>query len=388
VQKLSFEELIVFEHEYDVWELTLFGYPLWIHCREPLLAGGMMTERKIMRPKSVDMMKSFLKTMKFLFTQKKYDKVFFLMERTELLEIYKREKSANKLLFLNHEQERVYKETDYIGSEFFNLLRFISRKVAYRIFRKKYKESMGYLKNIEFNIKLDKYIKNALGDALFLQFLSLILSRKSQKYYTGSVIPMGEKFLNRLNTYEVQHGVIHSNHVGYIGLPEVKNNLIIYSSRYRALLEKHGYRGPLVLNEYKKTFFEKKTKRHFPIVIYTQPTLEMQEEVSRFMKHHVRKNVFIQRHPKDYYNYDIESYYFVTGTTPSEVGHPIMYISSVIENFTLYDRTCYIFDLDYPSIDLDNFLKIYTVDSRSDIIIMKSLDNIYQKISGELVCQK
>lgn len=388
MQKLSFEELIVFEHEYDVWELTLFGYPLWIHCREPLLAGGMMAERKIMRPKSIDMMKSFMKTMKFLFTQKKYDKVFFLMERTELLEIYKRERSANKLLFLNHEQERVYEETDYIGSEFFNLLRFISRKVAYRIFRKKYKKSMGYLKNIEFNIKLDKYIQNALGDALFLQFISLILSRKNQKYYTGSVIPMGEKFLNRLNTYEVQHGVIHSRHVGYIGLPEVKNNLIIYSSRYKTLLEKHGYRGPLVLNEYKKTFFEKKTKRHFPIVIYTQPTLEMQEEVSRFMKHRVPKNVFIQRHPKDYYNYDIESCYFVTGTTPFEVGHPIMYISSVIENFTLYDRTCYIFDLDYPSIDLDNFLKIYTVDSRSDIIIMKSLDNIYQKISGELVCQK
>ena len=99
--RLSMGELIVFEKKHKLWEHKLFGYPLWIHCREPLLYTTVMATRKIKRPTLLNMFKSFVGTMKFLVTQKKYDKVFFLMERAELLEVYIQEKNPKKILFLN-----------------------------------------------------------------------------------------------------------------------------------------------------------------------------------------------------------------------------------------------------------------------------------------------
>lgn len=382
------KDLIALEKEYSLWEYKLFDYPLWIHCREPLINIGIFAERKIKRPKIISMLKSFMKTIKFLVTQYKYDKVFFLMERAELLEIYYKNKSSKKILFLNLEQERVYKGDNYISSDFFSLLRFLSRKVAFIVFRKKYEEMVLHLSKIGYANQLDKYIKIAMGDALFLKFLSLVLSKKSQKLYTGAVIPMGEKFVNALNSYEIQHGVIYPTHIGYMDIPHVRNNLILYSKRYETMMRNHGYNGKLIVDNYKKTFFEKESKRHLPIVIYTQPVLDMQEGINEFIKEKQPTNLFIQKHPKDYFAYEISDDYFVTATTPLEVEYPIIYSSSIIENFILYGKKCYIYDIKYPDANLRDFLTIYTEDIESNILIMGSLNVIYEEIQSEIACLK
>lgn len=377
--KLLLDELLAIEKKHSLWEYKLFDYPLWIHCREPLLSGGIIAERKINRPIFRSMLKSFLETMKFLMTQKKYDKVFFLMERAELLEIYKNEKNSKKLLFLNPEQEKVYEKNDYISSDFFSLLRFISRKIAFRIFRKKYNKVKEKIEELHLDTSLEKYLQVAMGDAFFLKFLSLILSKKSDKFYTGAVIPMGEKFVNRLNSYEVQHGVIHPSHIGYVGLPEVQNTLILYSKRYESIMRKFSYVGLLKIDEYKKIFFKKKSTRSLPIVIYTQPTIDMQEAVNVFIQQSHVTNVYLQKHPKDYFEYEIDESFLVNATIPSEVSNPIMYASSVIENFTLFNRDCYIYDLKRGD-DVEKFLEIYTLGTESKMIIMDSLDDIYKRI--------
>ena len=377
MQKLSMSSLISLEKENNLWEYKLFDYPLWIHCREPLLNTGIMVHRKINIPSIGSMLKSFFFTCKFLLFQYKYEKIFFLMDRAELLEIYQSEKNTKKILFLNTEQERVYKGKDYISSDFFNLLRFISRKIAFRVFKKQYQQIIEDLKKIHYDIGLSDYIKIAMGDALFLKFLSLIFTKKNEKIYTGSVIPMGEKFLNVLNSFEVQHGVIHQNHSGYISIPEVKNTLILYAKHYKVFLQRHGYKGKYIIQEYKKTFFEKNTERYFPIVIYTQPILEMQESINNLFQVFNPSEVFVQIHPKDYFQYTIDTQYFVSGTIPSEVGYPIMYVSSIIENFTFYNRSCYIYDLKYMDISIEDFLKIYTQESSSDIIINENLEQLY-----------
>lgn len=388
MKKLSIETLMSLEKKYKLWSLKLFDYPLWIHCREPLVSTAIMASRQIKKPTMMNMWKSMVDTLFFLGTQNKYEKVFFLMERPELLEIYKQDKSQKKILFLNPEQNKQYTGKDCISSDFFSFLRFVSRKIAFRIFRKKYQETIYHIEKMNLNIELNEYIKIAMGDALFLQFLSLILSKKSDKIYSGAVIPIGEKFLNTLNSYEVQHGVIHPLHIGYIGLPKVKNRLILYSKRYQEILLFHGYKGEILIQEYKKTFFERTTKRYFPIVIYTQPMQKMQESISHFFKVVQPSNVFIQRHPKDYFDYGLEGSRFVTATTPFEVGYPILYVSSIIENFTLYNKTCYIYDLHYSTINLEEFLKIYTKGSKSKMIIMQDLKSIYQTIMEQKVCQK
>jgi len=380
LNKFSILGLIELEKRYQLWDYTLFGYPLWIHCREPLLKSAIFAERKIPKIQVSVMFKSFVQTVQFLFSQKKYDNVYFLMERAELLEIYRQDKSSKKLLFLNPEQEKVYEDNNYISSDFFSLLRFISRKIAFMLFWKKYKEACVAFSCSGDTENLIPYIKVALGDALFLKFLSLILNKKSKKFYTGAVIPMGEKFVNALNSYEVQHGVIHPSHIGYIGLPDVKNSLILYSQRYENILKKNGYIGNLIIHDYKKIFFERKVDRNFFIVIYTQPDEKMQLGINEFFKKYNPKDVFIQKHPKDYYAYNIEEKYFVNTTTPFEVQYPIFFTSSVMENFTTYNKKCYIYDLKYPNLNLIEFLNIFTAGSNSEVIIMESLNEIYHDI--------
>jgi len=381
--KLTINEIIALEEKYHLWEYKLFKYPLWIHCREPLLSTGIMVNRKINRPSIFGMVKSFLLTMKFLFTQKKYEKVFFLMGREELLEIYKIEKDKKKILFLNHEQEKIYAGNDYISSDFFNLLRYISRKFSFMVFHNRYKTISRDLKKIHRDIDVDKYIKIAIGDAVFLKFLSLILSKENEKIYTGSVIPMGEKFINYLNSFEVQHGVIHTAHTGYISIPSVKNTLILYDEKYLQLLVTNGYNGKLIVQHYKKTFFEKKVVRHFPIVIYTQPILKMQQAINKLIKENCYEDIYIQKHPKDYFEYELEKKYFITATTPFEVEYPIMYVSSIIENFTLYHKNCYIYDIKYENINIEDILKIYMQASKSKLIIENDLNHLFKIIKDE-----
>jgi len=381
--KLSLEDLVIFEKKHLLWNYKLFKYPLWIHCREPLLKLSILAERKIPNVQIIPMFKSFIYTIKFLFFQKKYDNIYFLMERAELLEIYRQDKSLKKLLFLNAEQEKVYQGSDYISSDFFNLLRYLSRKIAFLLFWKKYREISIKIDKIGYE-NLIPYIKIAFGDALFLKFLSLVLDKKSKKFYTGAVIPMGEKFVNALNSFEVQHGVIHPEHVGYIKLPEVKNSLILYSQRYENVLRENGYIGNLIVQDYKKSFFEKRVDINFFIVIYTQPTEDMQLGVNAFFLKYKPTDIFIQKHPKDYFDYDIEQKYFVNSTTPFEVQNPILCTSSVIENFTNYDKRCYIYDLKNPSYNLMEFLSIYTMESKSEIVVMDSLNDIYMNIKANI----
>jgi len=376
-------KLLILEKKYSLWEYKLFGYPLWIHCREPLLSTGIMVERVVKRPTLAKMIKSFIGTMKFLLTQKKYDNVYFLMERAELLEIYKNDKNSNKILFLNHEQEKVMDFGYYVSSDFFNLLRFMSRKIIFLIFWKQYSQLIAKIKQMGLAPELHYYIKAGMGDAFFLSFLSLVLSKKSKKIYTGSVIPMGEKFLNKLNSFEVQHGVIHLAHPGYIKIPKVENTLILYHERYVKLLVDSGYEGKLLVQEYKKSFFEKETLRHFPIVIYTQPILKMQQAIRDIMKKRKDGNIYIQKHPKDYFDYELDQQYFITETTPMEVDYPIMYVSSIIENFTLYNKHCYIYDIKYGEINIKDFLKIYVQHSKSKITIEDNLNKIFFLIENE-----
>lgn len=383
-KKLSIKNLIDLEKKHNLWKYKLFDYPLWIHCREPLINSEMEVSRKIYVPKVTDMIKSFYQTVIFLFQQKKYKKVYFLMERAELLEIYVQDKDKSKILFLNPEQEKTYKGKDYISSDFFNLLRFVSRKIAFVIFRKKYKEIIKYLYGIEEFGNLNTCIKNSLGDAFFLKVLSIILIKENKKYYSGSVIPIGEKFINLLNSYEVQHGVIHSAHVGYIGIPDVKNTLILYFKYYEKVMRNNNYRGKLLVQNYKNNFLKEKKKNNIPIVIYTQPTEKMYISINEFIQKHKPTNFFIQKHPKDYFHYDLEDRYFVNATTPNQVMYPIMYTSSIIENFIFCEKKCYIYDLKFDNFDLKDFLSIYTDDLASNTFISDSLENIYNKIMEDL----
>jgi len=385
-RRLSFHELVKIEKAHHVWEHKLFGYPIWIHCREPLY-NGMMAERKITYPGVGRMLKSMVDTIKFLITQNRYKHIYFLMERVELLEIYRQDPVSEKILFLNHEQEPVC-EGSYIESDFFNLLRFLSRKVSFLIFRKKYRSMIQALQKTGYQKEIEPYIRTAFGDALFLKILSILLHKSPQKFYSGAVIPIGEKFLNVLNSYEVQHGVIYPEHIGYIGIPEVKNRLLLYSDRYQKILKDAGYTGKLIVHEFKKHFLEKGSDRYFPIVIYTQPTLKMQEEINAFFQKYRPDNLYIQRHPKDYFDYDIDSVYFVTATTPREVGYPIIYTSSIVENFTLYHRTCYIYNVKHIEFDIEAFLRIYTEGTRSKMVIRESLEELYLLIGKEISSHK
>ncbi len=373
----SISALIDLEQRSHLWQEKFFDYPLWIHFREDLIDNGIKADRQIKIPAITTMLKSMYQTLMFmLFTQHTKPKTYFLMERAELLEIYLEDKEINKVLFLNQEQESIY-QGEHIRADFLNLLRFLCRKGVYLAFPLAYKRALYYFKETPLTAnKIQQNIKNGMGDAFFLKLLSKILRKEYAKYYSGCVIPIGEKFINALNTFEVQHGVIQPSHVGYIGLPQVKNTLILYHSRYKTLLQETHYKGALIVYPYKKTFLEKKTHRYFPIVIYTQPLQAMQEALVEFLENSSEHaNIFIQKHPKDYFTYPIKTSHIINSTRPSEVGIPIFYTSSVIENYTLINRTCYIWQIN-SYINTDEILNIFLMGSTSTLVQESSLSKL------------
>ena len=379
--KLSMQDLISLEENQCLWNITFLEYPLWIHFREDLIANGIKADRKIAIPAIKHIISSTFQTLKFIiYTQHTRPTTYFLMERTELLESFKQEIATNKVLFLNHEQEHLYHDS-YIRADFLNAIRFICRRITYILFYFYYLKAYSYFQNTPLKeTEIKQNIKNSMGDAFFLKLLSKIFRRDYPKYYSGCIIPIGEKFINRLNTFEVQHGIIQPSHVGYIGLPMVKNALLLYDKRYEVLLREHNYQGTLFINPYKKKFLETKSTRYFPIVIYTQPLQEMQEALINFLtenKNH--KNIYIQKHPKDYALYPIEHIHIVNSTMPCEVGSPIFYTSSVIENYTLSNRTCYIW-LVSTLIDVHKILNIFLIGSSSKFIEDTSLKQLMASI--------
>jgi hypothetical protein len=64
----------------------------------------------------------------------------------------------------------------------------------------------------------------------------------------------------------------------------------------------------------------------------------MQKAVETFMKKQSSKEIYIQKHPKDYAEYPIAQQYIIYSSTPKEVTFPVFFTSSVIENFTLFNR--------------------------------------------------
>ena len=379
--KLNIKELISFEKKHKLWKETFFDYPLWIHFREDLIDNGIKADRRTAVPSLKNIIKSTFQTLKFiLYTQHTKPTTYFLMERTELLESFKQEKDTNKVLFLNHEQEHLY-HASYIRADFLNALRFLCRKSTYIFFPTSYQKALAYFQNTPLTKSTIKTnIQNGMGDAFFLMLLSKVFRHDYPKYYSGCIIPIGEKFLNRLNTFEVQHGIIQPSHVGYIGLPKVENTLLLYDNRYEVLLREHHYQGNLLINPYKAAFLKTKSSRYFPIVIYTQPIQEMQEALIGFLNENkVHKEIYIQKHPKDYATYPIDPTHIVHSTTPNEVGSPVFYTSSVIENYTLLNRTCYIW-LVNTLLDTHSILNIFLIGSSSKLVENRSLVKLISTI--------
>lgn len=383
MKKYAIDGLIAFEQKHRVWDLRFLGYPIWIHFRERLIDSGVPAERKLRMPPLRVIVKSFFQTAGFLFRQSRYKHVYFLMDRAELLEIYHTDPHTEKILFLNREQEDEYTGSDYISSDFLNLFRFLCRKSAYLLFPFRYKHFTRQFRILGYDTALYRTTKNAMGDALFLKLLSLLM-KNNKKFYTGAVIPIGEKFLNLLNSHEVQHGVIHPSHVGYIGLPTVKNTLILYARKYETILRKYHYEGPLDVNTYKERFLNRASGRAYPVVIYTQPLQKMQRAIETFFTQCHPVNIYIQKHPRDYFPYAIDAKYFVKGTIPSEVRFPVFYTSSTIENFSMFDRTCYIYDVNEPGIRLEQILHVYRTGSGSQFIIDRDLHHLLTKITDGL----
>ena len=383
MKKYDINALCELEKTYGLWDMKFLDYPIWASCREQMSSQTIVINSTQNIPSFSDLIKSSYQTIKFLFTQKKYKNLYFMHNRVEILESFKNDSSENKILFLHHEQDKSNKKLEYISSDFFNVIRFILRKTVYIFAPFYYYRFITVLKSIHYDKEQFYHIKNAMGDALFLKLLSSILGKHISVYYAGAVVPYGEKFLNYLNSYEIQHGVIHAQHVGYIGIPTVQNTLVVYHDKYKDLLESNQYEGKIEVNYFKNNFLNQVAKRSFFAVIYTQPSVNMQKSIEEFFISTHPKNIMIQRHPKDTYKYNIDSKYFVENTLPNEVEYPICYTSTVIENFLLLQKRCLIFDVKENNIDINHFLAIYESETTSKLERFDSLEAIYSYLESK-----
>jgi len=380
MKQYTLKKLIMFEKENNLWGLSYLDYPIWIYFREDISKASISIKKYLYIPTVKTILKSGYHTIMFLLMQKKYKKVYFLANRVELLEVYKQDKEKDKILFLFNETDIDLDNLDYIDASFLNVIRYLFRKVTYIFSPLSYIKFSRKMLSIGYDKSRFNKIKIAMGDAAFLKILSFILNSKLKYIYSGAVIPAGERFLNRLNSYEVQHGVIHVNHVGYIGIPEVKNTFIVYSKEDQSLLEREGYKGRIIVDEYKKSFLSEQTDRCFFIVIYTQPIPRLRESIEKFCKSKNPKDICIQKHPRDHYHYDLDEDFFVRDTRPSEVKFPICYSSTIIENFMYIEKDCFIYDIKDSNIELEDVLNVYKKDNNAQMLRYDNLEDIYNHL--------
>lgn len=338
------EQLVEFETRHNLWTMSCLDYPIWMNLRPSFVDDVVIVPPQSRKIYPFRIIKSFLKLLMFFVTKPRYDQIFFLACRRDLLEFYRHKRNDRSLLFVNFENDRACDEFPHISCDALNIIRFLCRIVAGRVLGKNKAEIQAKFKK-QTNLELSaSNVNAALGDAIYYKILQFIFGEKSRKFYSVAVVPLGEKLRNRLNSFEVQHGIISEKNFSYIGVPGIRNTLIVYDKAFEDLLRARAYSGSIVVDEYKKIFLMRSTNRHFPVVIYTQPIEKFQVQIKSYMNSFATDGVFIQKHPRDVFDYDLPSEKFVTDTLPGEVDSPVLFCSSVIEDYLLLQKKVFLYD--------------------------------------------
>jgi hypothetical protein len=313
---------------------------------------------------------SFLALLRIRLT--KPSRLYFLTDRKDLLDFIHHNESKEHIgkfeVFVHQENGEKRK---YWSCDFLNGMRFFFRMFGWMILFFEYRR---LVKNNPAEcltkFELQKAVRLAIGDAVYNRFLKIFIPTNVEVYYSGCGVPGVEKYMSLHNSFEIQHGVIHRCHPGYIALPQVNNTLIVYNEMYADLLRTCGYVGRLAVECFKQNCVYRTPRIKYPIVIHTQPIEEWCEFVEELLSSaYLQGAIYVKKHPRDYYDYGVGNGSFISDNHPSEVGVGVFYTTSIIEDFILCKRPVVMYDISASGVDFSSYLDIY-----------KSLPGFYEHV--------
>lgn len=358
------KKLIEFEQANKLWEIKFKDIPIWSYIRGSFASQFLPYKGKF-KVTYRDFLGFFLFISLFF---RKNQVIFFITGRQDLL-MY-----AESIIESNFNDKKaiffIRNEGEILGNSFFiEFFRFFCRKFLWITYYLRFKQLKNKFFEVDETINTD-LIKDAIGDYIFYKIIYSFL-KKHTVIYSNCVIPRVARYLEWFDASELQHGVIHKEHLDYINVPYIQNNFICYSDIVKNNLIKWGYSGNI-------SVINKKSLMHdirYNFVIFTTVdacySLSTQNIVKSFKS--VSDKIFIKKHPRDIYSYKIEIDGFLTDVTPLHVNIPILPDTSMISDCFLNSKYFIYYSLDGDKESLRQYIlekyNIYEKFCDFDIII-------------------
>lgn len=378
-----FEQLKSFEFNSQIWDVKYKNIPLWFYIRGRVQKDTPSTTVITLNFKRFFL--SFFSTIKFLIKKKNYTHMFFVSGRKRLVDICEAElgKGDEACFFIKYESitETWSNKRNEYDAYFLEFIRYLFRKFAFYFCYQNYKSKVCMLNEISLKGGvyinsgiISKGVSDAIGDSFYYRFLDIFIIKNNPMVgYSCCVIPMAEKFLNHFNSFELQHGVIHSKHPGYAFVPYIKNSLLLYDKTYARILEDIKYSGPYRYSGLDVYNIEEESNNKYQFVIFTGVCEVFSKIISSFVENYPSDLIKIKKHPRDTYKYSLDSSYFIDSYNAADIIYPIVLKSTVIDDFTALGKTVFLF----------NYLKL-TGQELEELII--DVNEVYNR-NGNLKCE-
>lgn len=185
---------------------------------------------------------------------------------------------------------------------------FVFRKLSWRFVRSEYNAVCILLesKGID-SLYYESDVKAAIGDYFYNCFISFFI--RGPVYYTNCLIPKIERYMGRMDSIEIQHGVIHKEHMDYANIDRkyIKNLLLVWNSHWKDRLGDIGYGGDLIVSGHDYVATDDRFERH-GVTLFTTVDEGFSCKVDAYKGGEV---IRLQKHPRDYFSYSNDSYEIV-----------------------------------------------------------------------------
>lgn len=312
---------------------------------------------------------------KFLSVFFKKSDCIFVVGRLEMLDYIEqiREKFGieNPAVFIREESSDIRGNAKIIESIRY-LLRLLSRFLWSNEFNN-IKKSLLKISTVNEQLsdsEVNNIVSNFLGDLYFNRLLRKII--KGRVFYTNCVVPKVERSMQILNSYEIQHGVVHDNHPDYYSLP-MNYRFIAMNKRTVSILKDMGFQGNII--EVDMKYRKNETDKTYDIIIFTTVSESFSVEVDRFFLNNDlhNLNIRVQPHPKDKYIYS-DKVMIERKLRPIDGEIVIMGDSTLIFQCLEFDKHFYLLDPEVsPEIEI-NIRKKYGDDIKFTLV--RSLSEI------------
>lgn len=305
----------------DHWDIDFRGISIWGYFR----AFHNDKEQTRYKPRLRFGFSDIFGLLSFIFLPFSNKEAVFICGRKDLLEFVSHYFSKGSyILFIRDEKIK--------GNVFFiEALRYFFRVFCPYFFLKERSELVNKVIKVtgKDESSVTEIVDNVIGDYFFNKFISCLLASK-QVYYTGCVVPPLERYMGLMSSCEIQHGIIYKGHLDYTDIPKeiINNKLLLWSKDWEPVIRGCNYGGNVIYGAYSvvNLFKEQECEELFDVIIYTTVNEEFSSKVNSFYKKYGGLcRVAVQKHPRDYYGYEIPNSVFHKYLNP-KAGNKI-YIS-------------------------------------------------------------